>query len=487
MASVRQDIAKLGATWNPTMVWYARAMRAMFSQPINDRRGWRYFAAIHGVDLADNGWISQGMFDPDSESLPDQVERDEMWNQCQHSSWYFLPWHRGYVAAFEAQVARTVQQLGGPADWALPYWNYLDTANPNAKRIPTAFSVAQLPDGSANPLAQFARTPTGGLTTLLTGGRDIDLNAMTRPRFTGSPGAGGLGGAPTQFAHFGPVGSAGALESNPHNFVHVMAGGFGGYLSDPNYAALDPLFWLHHCNIDRLWSAWLTKSSNIQENGSAWRDGPSPRQFVMPDVNGDLRHFAPSETLPGGRLEPVYDDLFTGTGMTPPQGGLPAAAGSAPKGVAMSAQLSDRAIAPSTLLGSNQEPLAVGTNPVATSVSLQAGALPAAVAQSRLYVLLENIRGFAPSGTLEVSVGVPGNQDVVEADVVVLFGLRKASTDHGGNGMNVTIDITDRFKALAMKLGTLPETLEVRVKQAGPLAISKVTVGKVSVLSQTSE
>jgi tyrosinase len=27
-------------------------------------------------------------------------------------------------------------------------------------------------------------------------------------------------------------------------------------MSDPGIAALDPIFYLHHCNIDRMWAVW---------------------------------------------------------------------------------------------------------------------------------------------------------------------------------------------------------------------------------------
>lgn len=485
MAMVRRDIAALGDTWNTTMLWYARAMAEMWRRPIDDRRGWRYFAAIHGVDLEQNGWPGQGLFNPDTENLPDANERAEMWDQCQHAGWYFLPWHRGYVWAFEAVVAQTVAELDGPADWALPYWNYFDDRNPDARKIPAAFCEAQLPDGSGNPLAMFARTPTQALTTLLTGD-DISLEAMARNRFTGDPGVDGLGGSPTGFTQFGPNGSAGALENNPHNFVHVMAGSFGGYLSDPNYAALDPLFWLHHCNIDRLWSAWLTKSSNIQESGLAWTEGPTPRRFVMPQTDGTLQVFAPSDTVPGGRFDPVYDDLFSGTGIEPPGGANPAAVASS-KGAAMTAKPSNKGIAKPRLLGSNQEQLTVGTTPIATKVNLSSGVTKSSGLQpSRIYAYLENVRGISPSGSLSISVAIPGRAEALRAKAAVLFGLHKASSTHGGNGLNVSIDITDQVRALAAKEGRMPESIEIRVQQASPLAVGTISVGKVSIVSQAN-
>jgi hypothetical protein len=42
------------------------------------------------------------------------------------------------------------------------------------------------------------------------------------------------------------------LESGPHGIVHVTIGGDMSDMGSPN----DPIFWLHHCNIDRLWAWW---------------------------------------------------------------------------------------------------------------------------------------------------------------------------------------------------------------------------------------
>jgi tyrosinase len=38
-----------------------------------------------------------------------------------------------------------------------------------------------------------------------------------------------------------------------HDNVHVWV---GGEMSDPNWAAFDPLFWAHHAMVDRLWRIW---------------------------------------------------------------------------------------------------------------------------------------------------------------------------------------------------------------------------------------
>jgi tyrosinase len=38
-----------------------------------------------------------------------------------------------------------------------------------------------------------------------------------------------------------------------HNDVHVWVGGHMGQIP---YAAFDPIFWAHHCMIDRLWYLW---------------------------------------------------------------------------------------------------------------------------------------------------------------------------------------------------------------------------------------
>lgn len=48
----------------------------------------------------------------------------------------------------------------------------------------------------------------------------------------------------------------------PHNSIHLILGGAGGNMSDVSIAAFDPIFWLHHCNMDRYFYTWLYKNTN---------------------------------------------------------------------------------------------------------------------------------------------------------------------------------------------------------------------------------
>ncbi|MGH3901033.1 MAG: tyrosinase family protein [Pseudonocardiaceae bacterium] len=265
---VRRDVWTLQADdpWDPITVAYADAVSAMQARPATDPTSWTFQAAIHGTYAA-----------------PPPGAR---WNECQHQSWYFLSWHRMYLYYFERIVRAAVVSAGGPADFALPYWNY-DQSFP-ANTLPQPFREPTLPDGSANPL--FLPPPrrrssiANGfqLSPLVTS----SSAAMAITNFVGPPGPGFGGGRrpPVQFG-----GSVGALEQTPHNAIHVQVGGTpsgqcqGGLMIDPNCAALDPIFWLHHSNVDRLWNQWLALGGGrANPSDAAWLDQP----FTFHDETG---------------------------------------------------------------------------------------------------------------------------------------------------------------------------------------------------------
>ena len=70
----------------------------------------------------------------------------------------------------------------------------------------------------------------------------------------------GLSPVPSlQITHYDPQGVAQGfndfLDSDLHGHIHVTVGNTRGMGRVP-WAANDPIFWLHHCNIDRLWASW---------------------------------------------------------------------------------------------------------------------------------------------------------------------------------------------------------------------------------------
>jgi tyrosinase len=67
----------------------------------------------------------------------------------------------------------------------------------------------------------------------------------------------------------------GLLESSPHDHVHTsISGDMGGFMSP-----LDPIFWLHHCNIDRIWDRW-NKNGHANTTDSSWLNMTFTNHFV---------------------------------------------------------------------------------------------------------------------------------------------------------------------------------------------------------------
>jgi len=302
---VRREIWSLEANgpFDPITLAYAKAIQVMQARPATDPTSWRFQAAIHGSYA----------------SPPPGAD----WNQCQHQGWFFLPWHRMYLYFFERIVRAAVTQAGGPAEFAIPYWNY-DKPFPG-NTIPIGLRTPTLPDGTANPL--FLASPRRRA-SLMSGGQlssavTSPANALGQTAFTSQ--TMGFGGGKVGPQHFGDFANTGALESSPHNAMHVQLGGAGsgqcqgGLMTDPNCAALDPVFWMHHANIDRLWNDWIASGggrANPPDTG--WRDAP----FTFYDETGAEVTMTAEEVLDtASQLGYVYDNAVTSNEMAslPPE------------------------------------------------------------------------------------------------------------------------------------------------------------------------
>jgi tyrosinase len=192
----------------------------------------------------------------------------------------FLPWHRSFILLFE----RDLQSTSGDPTLTLLYWDWAadqDSGNsPNSWAVwgndlmggdgdpndppppgdgsndpggivkigPFAAGSWQTVDDSGNPSGPLRRRlssapslPTGSdVNSLL--GQDPPVQPYDQAPWDMSPNP--------SFRN--------ALEgwiNGPqlHNLVHVWV---GGLMAVVPMAPNDPVFFLHHCNIDRIWASW---------------------------------------------------------------------------------------------------------------------------------------------------------------------------------------------------------------------------------------
>jgi tyrosinase len=218
---------------DPDLAAMRRAVAAMKALPPSDPRNWTRFAEIHA-------------------------------DFCPHGNWYFLPWHRAYILSFE----RICQELSGKPDFALPYWDW--TVD---REFPRAFSESN----RANPLFDPRPGVARGLALAddMVGPRVIS-RIMNSPDFEAFGSTRPRGQNSTSPRWQQRAGSRTELEFNPHDGVHQS---LGGNMAIIPWASRDPIFYLHHANVDRLWTAW-NRRGNANSAERMWRDFAFTRQFV---------------------------------------------------------------------------------------------------------------------------------------------------------------------------------------------------------------
>lgn len=457
--------------WDPILLWYARAVGVMQQLPATDPASWRFQAAIHGYD---------SNLTPGDPPLPATTIQDRFWNQCQHGSWFFLPWHRMYLFYFERIVADAIATLGGPADWALPYWNYSDAGNPDALRLPPAFRERRLEDGSPNPLFVSDRD-RGNTGAPVAPPQFADVSCLDNPRFTRA-GIGddhGFGGPATGFEHGG--GDIGDLETTPHGAMHVAVNGWMGMFET---AALDPLFWLHHANIDRLWSVWLALNAahtNPAEN--QWLTGVA---FEFNDGRGTVVSHTSSEVVNSEAqlLDYTYDDLTD-----PRTGGLEAVPVRRRPMVKRAGEM----------VGATETPVVLQGRQADTALPVRPPAGPGAglesAAPQRFVLNVENVTGSGKPTSYRVYLNLPEGATAEGhperyVGLLPMFGVSTASRAGArstGSGLRYTFDITEVVRTLrdagdwdpnALRVSFVPEPEIANLESVA--SVPPIQVGRVS-------
>jgi hypothetical protein len=257
-----------------------RGVAAMKARAPSDPKSWFFQSAVHAYnDAAYNDALAR-------DSGVARVDAQRFWNKCPHfgqSSAEFLLWHRAYLYNFE----RILREEAGDPMLALPYWDY---SKPEGRQFPQIFANEFLDTAQrvSNPLYHPNRE-----SAFVTGRFDISDEVgearatMAARTFFSDVGRPGFAGDILDSQHT----QLGMIEQRPHNDIHIAVGGaigtVNGAMADIPTAAFDPVFWVHHANIDRLWAEWscMPGKSWGPMPPDAWLD-EAPWEFT--DVGGSV-------------------------------------------------------------------------------------------------------------------------------------------------------------------------------------------------------
>lgn len=455
---VRHDVA---STQGQAMLRrYEEAVRRMSALPEGNPLSWTFQWYVHAIrsDRSKSGELTR-LYGSAPSAL--RTLADRTWNTCRPhfgaDEEYFLAWHRMYVYYFERICRRVLQDDA----FTLPYWDYSsgDSALPALFRNPSS------------PLYRAART-----TAVNNGGR-IDQN---QPQGTLSPND---ALRETRFSAPGDADESAfndMVELRPHNLVHGLIGNDTRGMGTVDWAAQDPIFWLHHCNIDRLWASW-NAAGRANPTTRRWLDQAFP--FANEDgqlVNAVTRDFT-GTTARGYR----YDRL-----VSVPRGGTAEwLEADTPTRARRTAMATRHIAAPAGGIRLGGDAIRV-TLPRSSGESSEAD--EATGPARRTYLVLRNYRASAGTGVIyHVYLSLPPGTRGADAQrhyvgPLSFFGAVPLP-GHGGThaGRTARFDVTrivQRLRAAGLAEGTTPS---VTIAPAGrPSAAAQPVIGEISLVEK---
>jgi tyrosinase len=326
----RKEIHALQAdedAWNMYLLGLSRFMDVDGRDPMS----YYQLAAIHGQPYV--AWDNNG---PCDDCTPA--------GYCTHQSTLFPTWHRAYLALFEQALVGNAIAVAQQYDGA-DYDRYMEAAQ--NLRIPF-WDWAALPADGENPFPQmftdeqvFVNSPNGPMNI---------SNPLTGYKFKRSEEHQFIGADQTERKPTFTVDNRRQLRSdlwtalssnqvynafstealdeddgnfNPtslealHDNIHVLTGGHMGIVPQ---AAYDPVFWLHHANVDRVFALyqaaypdkWIVESAEVGQNmwytSGTVKDGSSGLEPFHQTSQGDL--WVSDDVRDTRKFNYVYDDLY---------------------------------------------------------------------------------------------------------------------------------------------------------------------------------
>jgi len=272
--AIRKNAASLSAAERKNYVDAVKKLKAAPSQ-FNPPTMGRYddFVYVHVQAMLALEILDRTKPITNSNLAPNPGMRMPMWA---HRCPAFFPWHRELLYQFEKEL----QRVAGDPNLGIPYWDW--STDQSKTGVPWLNDLMG-GDGNNGPVTTgpFAGKSQWPLTLsedgedhLIRGfGLDGQFNRLPTPaEVNATLSISVYDGAPwsdkptlatfrnqTEGWHV-PAGST--LSVGMHNLVHIWVGGPNGTMQ-PSTSPNDPVFFLHHANVDRLWAMWQQRNPGV--------------------------------------------------------------------------------------------------------------------------------------------------------------------------------------------------------------------------------
>ena len=435
---------------------YRTAVQTMMASPASNSCSWQFQWYTHFVKGSTTKAAEIAAIYPAGSSPVEKALAQAMWNTCQaHSGGQdenmFLPWHRMFVYYLESIVRKA---LNDPT-FTLPYWNY---SAATTRAMPAAFRVV------GSPLFRATRNAGPNAGVGISAG-SVALTSLAQTTYGPSGAAQGFNAA---------------LDFGLHGNVHVWIGNAQGMGQVP-WAANDPIFWMHHCNIDRLWASW--NKAGRANPGGAWLN----QTFTFADAN--CRQVIGKV----GNVDQISKLNYTYDQFEPVPGAI--AARAAPLGFAptLHLQSSDTATAAAVTLGATATRVVMkrAAAPAPNAAGFTAVGANLGAAKSVLLALDNVSTDLQPDVLYDVYLDLPAdtapNPDGPNyVGTINFFSASHPNADHGPEPLkrNFNLDVSQVVRELATA-GKLTDTPTVSIVPNGtPNAAAKPIIGGIRIVEQ---
>ncbi|MEL7062715.1 MAG: tyrosinase family protein [Bacteroidota bacterium] len=266
---------------------YAYGMNIIRSLDCTDPASWYYQGSMHAVPSIKE----MGGYDSLCPSYTGTPMR--AWNSCPHmfptdQQLNFLTWHRLYIYYYERNIRHFIANGGAgfpglgeevANQFSLPYWDYTNQADMPAAFLSKASNYTAYPIEGINPLYESGRSPTllegEGIDYESTDGIAVNVDgevknlcvktmqqALDYDDFLSLPEVSefsrGMEDRLHNVMHDYIGGAVDPADTSTKIYNRIFQGSKSGYglMAYIPSAGFDPIFFLHHANVDRMFAGW---------------------------------------------------------------------------------------------------------------------------------------------------------------------------------------------------------------------------------------